>query len=743
MLKLGRNGYFLFLVLILVITDLAIVLDIPVLRQLFGFIFLTFAPGFLLLFLLKLNRLDLAEKIVLSLGLSVAFLMLFGLLINGLLFAVGYSKPLSIISLLISFSAVSIVLAIFAYRRSKGITFSFSDFKLTTTEKAFLIVPSLFPLLSVVGMRLMNLTDNNVLLMLLLFLIPALVIFISFSQGKVSEKVYPATIFLMSVSLLLMYSLRSNHIIDGDTHREYFMFRAISEHLYWSQLGFGNLDACLSITLMPAIYQIFLSLNPEYLLKLISSLLVSVLPLVVYFLSKKYLGSFYAFLASVFLMSQIKFLQTPSFTRVSIATLFFALAIWVLFHDGISEFSKRVLFIIFAASIVLSHYGVTYATFYVLLLTWVGMQILSSIAFRKKELTPLPTKNPALKEDPPNFSSQGGASLGSNTMASKATTVELIQARFKGGITVTIIVLFLAMLFFWYSQMVGDTFESGVSFTYNTFTSWQWFLAEQAADQPIQAAFGETYPYSGVPQRIEFVFSWLTIIFIAIGVLSTAGRFKAMVSIPQAGHEKPDFLLKKFEAEFLMLSIGCCIILVATVVFPVISKYYGSGRTYFQMVFPLSIFLVIGGITVARYLKSRPYWVILMVLVPYFLCTTGTIHQVFGFPKAITLNSEGPLYHQYIFDEESYAAKWLGEYDEEGITIYVSQSKDLLLSQGRIPYSQTNDWLVSRCKKGEQVDGYIYLRHFDLGDDGLVAKYPDMFTDKGKIYSSGRSEIHK
>ncbi|MDZ4246630.1 MAG: hypothetical protein U1D67_05890, partial [Dehalococcoidia bacterium] len=144
------------------------------------------------------------------------------------------------------------------------------------------------------------------------------------------EKVYPVAIFLIGVSLVLMYALRSNHIIDGDTHREYFMFLTTFENRYWSQLGFGVLDACLSITLLPAIYQTFLNINPEFLFKLLVSSIVAIMPLVVYLMSKRYIGSFYGFLASVFLISQITFLQAPSFTRVSVAITFFALAILVL-----------------------------------------------------------------------------------------------------------------------------------------------------------------------------------------------------------------------------------------------------------------------------------------------------------------------------------------------------------------------------------------------------------------------------
>ena len=744
-INLSPTKWFSFIIAIIAVTNIAILLDIPILRQISSFIFLTFIPGFLFLNILKLNKLGLVEKIVLSVGLSLTFLMFSGLALNGLLLAIGYSKPLSIASLLISLSTVTIILAIVAYRRNKAITFSFSNLRLSTGEKAFLIVPSLFPLLSIVGMRIMNLTDNNIILMLLLFLIPAYIIFISFSHRMIPEKVYTTKIILIGISLLLIYSLRSNHIIGSDVHDEYFIFMTILDNFHWSQLGFGTLDTCLSISILPAIYQIFLDIDPEYLFKLFYSLIVSILPLAVYLLSKKYIGGFYAFLASVFFISQIVFLQTPSYARTNTAIFFFGLAILVMFHDGISEFDRKALFIIFSASTIMSHYGTTYVAFFVMLLTWIGMQIISSIASRKKEPATLPAENRVTEGNASALPPQTGPPQGSDTMGYKATALGSTQAQLRRGITITVIALFLAMLFFWYSQMTGPSFSTGVRFIYTSLTSWEWFLAEEAVGQPVPVAFGQTLLYTGVPQRIEFVFSWLTIIFIATGLLTTVRRFKAMVSNSHAGHKKPNLLLKKFEAEYLMLSIVCSILLVTMIVLPFVSRYYGLAKTYFQMMVPLSVFFVIGGITIAKYLKLRSYWLMLVVLIPYFLCTTGVMTQVFGFPRAITLNSEGPLYNSmYVSDEESYAAKWVKEHSKDGVRIYtgVWPGARVLESQGKLPLSKTSSF-IPEYQEGKEINGYIYLRYIDITVNRLVIEYPDLFARKSKIYATGGSEIYR
>lgn len=113
--NLEGRGFFLFLVLI-ISTDLVILLNVPFLRQILGFFFLTLLPGLLILKILKLSKLGSTEKFVLSVGLSVAFLMLFGLLLNNLLLSLGYETPLSMIPLLISFNIAFIIFGIIGYK---------------------------------------------------------------------------------------------------------------------------------------------------------------------------------------------------------------------------------------------------------------------------------------------------------------------------------------------------------------------------------------------------------------------------------------------------------------------------------------------------------------------------------------------------------------------------------------------------------------------------------------------------
>jgi uncharacterized membrane protein len=505
-----------------------------------------------------------------------------------------------------------------------------------------------------------------------------------------------------------MLALRSNHIIGSDIHVWYYTFQITLDNLHWSVLGPSIIDACLSISLLPAIYYTFLNINPECLFRLLYPLLFSTSPLVVYIIAKKYIGRFYAFLASFFFMAQVIFLWTTGISNTNLAILFFALAIMVLFHQDIGEFAKRPLFIIFAASCIISHYSTSYIFLFVLLSTGIGMEIMHRILY-----------------------------------ASQSAALDIPRSPFKRGITITIVLLFFAMLFFWYSQVTAAAFNVGVGFIHRTFINLnEWYLLEQRGST-ITAAVGKDI--CTIPQRIRMVASWLSVAFIAIGVLSTMARYKRMVAIPDPEHIKPNFLYSKFEIEYFVLVLVGSAIMGLSVILPFVMAGYSMERTFFQMLTVLSLFFVVGGIMVARWLRARPHWIILVVLIPFFMCTTGTMYQIFDVPASIALNSAGTEYELwYVHDQDSYAAKWLKEYGEEGV-IYTGAGSGprVLHSQGKIPYWQTMHSFISQYQEGRKIDGYMYLRHTDITVGRVVTEYPDLFARKSKIYTPGGSEVYR
>ena len=757
----GTKKWFALIIAIILITDLAIFLNIPFLRQILGFLFLTLLPGLLIIQILKLNKIGFTEKFVLSIGLSISFLMFFGLLLNNSSLALGYKSPLSIIPLLISFNLAAIALTFIAYRLNKDAVFSLPNIELSTSEKAFLIVPVIFPALSIFGTYFMNTTNNNIILMFLLFLIPTYVIFICIFNHRFPARIYPLIIFLIGISLILMKALRSTHILGIDAHLEYYFFQTTLNNMYWSVFGHSTLDACLSISLLPTIYQLFINVNPEIFFNVFYILLFSLAPLVVFVISKKYVGDFYGFLASIFFIFQTKFIFAAGSARTIVAILFFGLAMMTLFSDRIAPLKKRFLFIVFLSSCIVSHYSTAYIFFFIILGVFVGMVILP----RKYTI--------------------------------------------KKVVSLTIVVLFFAFIFFWYSQVTETAFNAGACYIENTLTKLNMFFIVESRRDNVQTLFGEGIMQKGIPQKIEFVFTWLTFAFIGIGVITLVRRYKEM-SFPELNFRKPDFLKEKFEATYFMIALACSALLVAFVALPFVSTGYGIDRLYAVAITILSVFFVIGGIMLSKHFffftkhflskertcakketlfakqkafmekcyrssfgkaflskkrfvlkekqksstkntpQVRAYLIILLVLIPYFLCVTGVTSQMFGVRNAITLNSEGRQYDMlYVHDQESYAAKWLRSNTDEKTRIYTDFFGGLWLSsQGMIRSSIYDPSFIE--DKEAIGDGYIFLRYVNVVGGKLLCRnvqwhnlteYDHLFVERNLAYDNGGSEV--
>ena len=735
MKDLGIKKCIWILIGLIVLADIAILLDISFLRQILGFLFLTILPGILILQILKLNKIGNTEKVVLSVGLSISFLMFFGLLINNLSLNLAYKSPLSTVPLLICFNLAAIALILVVYRVNKNAIFSFPGINLSTSEKAFLVVPAIFPALSIFGMHIMNTTDNNIILMFLLFLIPIYVASVCVFNQKFPKRMYPVVIFLISISLVLMFALRSNHIIGADRHTEYYFFQTTLNNLHWSISGHSALDACLSVSILPTIYQSILNTNQEYLCKILIPLIMSISPLIIYVLSKKYIGERYSFLAAFFFISQRTFVSNPG-GRTKVAIFFFALAMMVLFSDKIDPLKKRILFIVFMASCMVCHYSTTYIFFFIILGTFIGIGILSK------------------------------------------------KYNVKKVVSLTIVILFFSMIFFWYSQVTETAFNAGVGFIETTFKNLQEFFILESRGTG-EALLGKDIGEKGLPHKIEFVFTWLTFALIGIGIITLIRRYKEM-SFPELKFKKPDFLRDKFEVGYFVIALACSGLLVVMVALPFIAVGYSMDRLYAVAITILSVFFVIGGISLSKHFfffkkrkpvlkeknnsffgrsffskerldrengsQVRAYLIILLVLIPYFLCVTGVMYNIFGVPRAITLNSEGEQYDlMYVHDQESCAAKWLKSNTDEKAKIYADwYGNSRLVSQGGIRSSIYARSLIEDNKSIKE--GYIYLRYTGVVNGKLmdrnyqwhnITEYSSEFARKDIVYSNGGSEIYR
>lgn len=718
---------------LLIFTNLFILLDVPILRLVFGILFYSTIPGALILGILNLGNSRTIVMFILSWGLSISFIIFSGLFLNYLYPLFGYNAPLSTNSVVISFDIIILILiGAIILRNNSNFFIDLPDFNIDTMEKIYLLLPGFFPLFGILGIYIMNAKDNNVILMALHLLIVAYVIFMSLNHNRVSDRVYAPLLFLISITLVLLLGLRSNHIIGADVHAEYYVFQQTVQNGQWGIILNSTLDACLSISILPTVYQSLLGIDPPYIFNVLYPILFSVCPLVIYVISSKYIKCNYAFLASTFFISQNSFLWTAAGPRSRIAVLFFALAVMVLFSDDLDEKCKKLLFIIFASSCIVSHYSTTYIFFFLLLGMFLGIQIIRWMSLSEKR--------------PINYKYQ---------MNEYSVSCSLLKPHFTSGM---LVLLFVA-IFLWYSQITGVAFDPGVKFVERSILSLHDLFVLESRHDEVQAILGKGLESKGIAQWIEFIVVWIAIAFIAIGVLTTLARYRQCVSLDDTLNKEfhSNLLYRRLDAEFFTVSVICCAFLVVSIAMPYVLIGYGIQRTFFQMMVVLSLFFVIGGITIAELLHfpRRGHLLVLFVLITFFMSITGVTYQIFDDSRSMIFNSDIDTFDVfYIYDEEIFGALWLKKFSNETIKIYSDNlGERRLVSQGgliRVPVYAPSIVEILKASHGSLEDGYIYLRHTAIIDGKLldqnymwhnISDYQNEILTRNLIYSNNGSQV--
>jgi uncharacterized membrane protein len=246
----------------------------------------------------------------------------------------------------------------------------------------------------------------------------------------------------------------------------------------------------------------------------------------------------------------------------------------------------------------------------------------------------------------------------------------------------------------------------------------------------------------------------MTILFIAIGIFNTLLHFRRTINVYSLFEiEAPRYLEHKLDLEYYVLSLVCTIILALSLALPFVFVGYDMNRIYFQMMTILSPFFIIGGIVITRLFHSQKYYlVIILALIPYFLCNTGMTYQVFGVSQSISLNSKGQEYDTvYVHEQESISAKWL----KTNISYISKISSDRygtnrLLSQANI----TSAIYAKSLFENNQMlaNSYFYLGYTGTIENKLldnnynwhnISKYQYEFSNLDLIYSNNGSQIWK
>lgn len=701
---------FTFMLILQLIIYYIVFLNIPIARQIIGFIYFTFIPGFILIKVLKLDKLDFSERILLSVGLSIAFLMFIGLLMNVLGLLIGVSTPLSLIPLMIILNIVMFLLYFPGYLTNKNFKFSVPE-NLKLSPVAFLFIS--LPLLSVVGTILVNDSGDNSVLLLMVIMISIVIVLCTLSKKLVPPQFYPLALLMISIALLFHRSLISNYIYGADIHVEYYIFKLTENASRWSSTVpsttdplYNTLNAMLSITVLPSIYSTILNIRGTWILKILYPLIFSFVPLGLYHLYRTRVSRKIAFLSAFFFMANsVFFTEMLWLARQMVAELFFVLLLFVLLNKKMNGLSRWTCFVIFGAALIVSHYAATLIFLFLIFLTWLFL---------------------------------------------------FLMKRTSRQITTIATLLFFVMMFSWYIfTSSSGAFDALLTFGNNLYNNLANFFNPSSRGVDVLRGLG-IEPALSFWHSVGRIFAYGTEFLIVVGFIGLMIK------------------RKMFDPEYVVLTSLNMVLLAMSIILPNFAVSLRMTRLYHVLLFFLAPLCIMGGkflfsfilktlsLTANRNilnLKTEfPVLVlslILVILIPFFLFQTEFVYVVAGdysYSVALNKNKMGlALYGQGFVDEQDvFGAKWLWKnIDVESTPIYADvMSKSTVLTSYGMVIRDRIDVLSNTTMV--LTNGTVYLRWINVlngtifGDKYAfnVSDISPILNNMNLVYSNGDTEIY-
>ncbi|WP_456420716.1 DUF2206 domain-containing protein [Thermococcus sp.] len=335
-------------------------IHLPLIRQVLGFVALTFLPGYLLLKILRTRLESTSERIFMSVALSISIVMFMGIFANFIYPFIGIKRPITLKPLLITFDLIVIFLLIVQQKRSLPIheSWKFKVPKITKWDLFFLFLP----FASLLSAYLSSFYGNSRGLLVLYFVISLTpVVF-------VKVKNFNRTLALWSIAISLMWStvfgMSWNYIWGFDINGEYHYANVVLVKGIWDISTFSQYNTVASVNILAPVYSLILHIGVVTVFKVIYPLIFSLVPLILVRAYGKFLeNKIWAELSVVFIVFFFQFFyNTMALARMMIVEVYLALLVYALIQK-----INPLFLLIFLASLAVSHYGTAYLTMFALL----------------------------------------------------------------------------------------------------------------------------------------------------------------------------------------------------------------------------------------------------------------------------------------------------------------------------------------------------------------------------------------
>ncbi|QSZ67891.1 DUF2206 domain-containing protein [Methanofollis aquaemaris] len=673
-------------------------LSLPFLREMIGFLYLTFVPGYLFLRIFRIHHLGNIETFLYAIGLSFAFLMFTGLFMNTVYPFFGIIHPITLVSVMITISVMVFFLCILAYVRDR--TFSAHDLlPLGDVFSPPVLFFSLFPFVAIWGSYLMNHYQSTLLQMGLLMAIAIVPVIVMFTR-LIPEKYYPYILFTLALALLFHTALITRYVWGWDIQEEFYLSNFVVSESFWDPTIYRNCNAMLSLVMLAPIYSLVLDMGMDWIFKILYPFFFALVPLGLYLFIGRQTNEKIAFLSGFFFMSIYTFyMSMPSLARQEIAELYLVIILLAMINQDLKWRQKSALFALFSVSLVVSHYGIAYLFVFILFCSWAIVAVESR--FHLLDIT-------------------SRILTGIQDRWGHFRGLKMQKFSFHPSVLpLNLVMIYLIFLSIWYIYTASSKpFDIGVIILDQVVESTSSELLSPDAAQGMAMI---TNPATTPLHEIGKYMHLLTISFIGLGFVATLfGQIKTRFD--------PRYLL------FSFVALGLCF---GGVALPYFASAINAPRLYQICLILLAPFCIIGGLAVLSGAMNRlgrpeaPYKLLSVFFAVFILFNCGWVYEVsHDRSTSFALNDEVDLVH---FNQmEITGGEWLASLTSKN-RIYADTYRYQLFKRyyGR-PAMRVNPTTLL------QEDDYMYLF---MGTSNVQTKMLAVHSSRGVTLVFDRYDV--
>lgn len=768
-MKLKLYPYFATILLLVIVLDLQFFYNVDIYqsRSIITFLVLTFIPGFLLYKLLHPIKTLTSKIICYSMGISVALIMLIGLVLNIVLYFQFSIIPLNKSVLLIFLNSLIFLLLVGNFIqdyisdiKDRMILF---DEKFKIYDLFLFFLCTLFPLFSVLGTSMINNGGSNILSLINLGLIGLFILLVLLIKpDKISSGVFPYAIYCIGLSILFNISLRGWLITGSDIQTEYRMFQSTLTHGYWAaSLQNHSYNACISITLLPAIYAILINLSPDYIFKFLFQIIFAFVPVIVYLYTRKFANNVYSFLAGILFVSFPIFVNAMSMhIRQEVAFLFFSLMILVLFEEKLRSRSRYVMLILFGFSMIISHYSTTFIALG-LLTSWYFLDLGFWLFL---------------------------------TILQRITHKKMYKDKYKRIIPIIFIIILYLFSFYWYTKVVNiggnlqrlekkitgnltNIFSNDVRVDQTSLANqFNIFYTPKNKSKLLQSYVNETNSLAAKNYSSSLYFPPNTykdyqpvLIEPSILKLNIPTNYFRSVTLYMETIKKIQKILtilgvlillymyfteSNINKDLLLISLSSLFILLAFIIIPYFTIDYDILRTTQQLLIILSTSTLMGAVFMIQPLGEKIRYILVgLFIISYFFIYSNFLPEVIGGnAHAIHFHNTGVSFERfYIFESEKASINWLYKNKRKEYLIQSDPDSITRITMNTLGYVNTTPTMLPSTI---YRSAYVYLNRMNTINgityknyQGEILRYtiPNKFFDQNKnlIYNNKSSKVYQ